>query len=131
MRSRASSRWRRSGGSEVLIALGASLIALFLGLRLINTYGDPMPWTAQSDYLRTLMSFLNVKKYPPSLDYLLVTIGPALMLLACLENVRGRFANAATGVRARAVVLLRAASRARASGSRNDRDGAGLRECRC
>ena len=79
---------------RVLIALGATLIAFFLGLRLINTYGDPMPWTTQSDYLRTLMSFLNVKKYPPSLDYLLVTLGPALMLLACLENLRGWFANA-------------------------------------
>ena len=61
---------------RVLIALGASMVALFLGLRLINTYGDPVPWTTQSDYLRTFMSFLNVKKYPPSLDYLLATLGP-------------------------------------------------------
>jgi uncharacterized membrane protein len=77
---------------RVLIGLGASMVALFLGLRLINTYGDPVPWTTQSDYLRTLMSFLNVKKYPPSLDYLLATLGPALMLLAYLEQVRGKFA---------------------------------------
>ena len=78
---------------RVLIAIGASMVALFLALRLINTYGDPVPWTTQVDHLHTLMSFFNVKKYPPSLDYLLVTIGPALMLLACLENVRGRFAD--------------------------------------
>jgi uncharacterized membrane protein len=76
---------------RVLIALGASMVSMFLGLRLINTYGDPVPWTTQSDYLSTLMSFLNVKKYPPSLDYLLATLGPALMLLACLEQVRGKF----------------------------------------
>jgi uncharacterized membrane protein len=79
---------------RVLIALGASMIALFLGLRLVNTYGDPAPWATQSDYLRTMMSFLNVKKYPPSLDYLLATLGPALMLLACLENLRGWFVSA-------------------------------------
>jgi uncharacterized membrane protein len=78
---------------QVLVAIGASMVALFLALRLINTYGDPVPWTTQSDHLRTLMSFFNVKKYPPSLDYLLVTLGPALMLLACLESVRGRFAD--------------------------------------
>jgi uncharacterized membrane protein len=78
---------------RVLLALGASMVALFLGLRLINTYGDPVPWATQSDYVRTLMSFLNVKKYPPSLDYLLATLGPALMLLGCLENVRGRLAS--------------------------------------
>jgi uncharacterized membrane protein len=77
---------------RVLVALGGSMVASFLALRLINTYGDPAPWTTQSDHLRTLMSFLNVKKYPPSLDYLLATLGPALMLLACLENVRGRLA---------------------------------------
>lgn len=79
---------------RVLASLGASMVALFLGLRLINTYGDPVPWTTQSDHLGTLMSFLNVKKYPPSLDYLLATLGPTLMLLACLENVRGWFASA-------------------------------------
>jgi uncharacterized membrane protein len=78
---------------RVLLGLGGSMVALFLALRLINTYGDPVPWTTQSDHLRTLMSFLNVRKYPPSLDYLLVTLGPALLLLACLENARGWFAN--------------------------------------
>jgi len=78
---------------RVLVALGGTLVALFLVLRLINAYGDTVPWTTQSDHLRTLMSFLNVKKYPPSLDYLLATLGPALMLLACFENARGRVAD--------------------------------------
>jgi len=70
---------------RVLIALGASMVALFLALRLINAYGDPVPWTAQSDYARTLMSFMNVKKYPPSLDYLLMTLGPALIVLGAVR----------------------------------------------
>ena len=78
---------------RLLITLGASMIALFLALRLINLYGDPVPWAAQSDHLRTLMSFMNVKKYPPSLDYVLATLGPMLVLLAYLENLRGWFAN--------------------------------------
>jgi uncharacterized membrane protein len=78
---------------RLLVTLGASAVALFLVLRLINVYGDPLPWTAQSDHLRTLMSFMNVKKYPPSLDYLLATLGPMLVLLAWLENVRGGLAN--------------------------------------
>ena len=79
--------------NRILVTLGASMIALFLVLRLINVYGDPVPWTPQSDHVRTLMSFLNVKKYPPSLDYVLVTLGPMLLLLAHLETVRGWFAN--------------------------------------
>jgi uncharacterized membrane protein len=78
---------------RLLVSLGAALFALFLGLRLINTYGDTVPWTTQSDAVTTLMSFLNVKKYPPSLDYLLATLGPALLMLAYLENMRGWFAN--------------------------------------
>ena len=78
---------------RLLITLGASMFALFLALRLINVYGDPVPWTVQSDHLRTLMSFMNVKKYPPSLDYVLATLGPMLVLLANLENLRGWFAN--------------------------------------
>ena len=78
---------------RLLVTLGCSMVALFLVLRLINVYGDPVRWTVQSDHLRTLMSFMNVKKYPPSLDYLLATLGPMLMVLACLENVRGWFAS--------------------------------------
>src|SRR5689334_18087022 len=78
---------------RILVTLGASMIALFFVLRLVNVYGDPVPWTTQSDHIHTLMSFMNVKKYPPSLDYVLVTLGPMLLLLAQLENVRGWFAN--------------------------------------
>jgi uncharacterized membrane protein len=74
---------------RVLISLGASAVVLFVALRLINTYGDPHPWVAQPTASQTLMAFLDVEKYPPSLMYLLVTLGPALILLAYLESARG------------------------------------------
>ena len=78
---------------SMLTSLGAGAIALFLVLRLVNLYGDPVPWAPQFDYQSTMMSYLNVKKYPPSLDFLLATLGPALVVLACLENARGWLAN--------------------------------------
>jgi uncharacterized membrane protein len=74
---------------RVLISLGASAVVLFVALRLINTYGDPHPWVAQPTASQTVMAFLDVEKYPPSLTYLLVTLGPALILLAYLESARG------------------------------------------
>ncbi len=77
---------------RVLISLGASAVVLFVALRLINTYGDPQPWVAQPTVSQMVMAFLNVEKYPPSLMYLLVTLGPALVLLAYLETARGWFA---------------------------------------
>jgi uncharacterized membrane protein len=77
---------------QTLLTLGAAAIAAFFVLRLINGYGDPAPWEIQSDAGRTLMSFFNVGKYPPSLLFLLVTLGPALLLLAQLEHARGWFA---------------------------------------
>lgn len=68
-----------------LVALGMSSSALFLLLRTINVYGDPRPWTAQASATRSVLSFLNVSKYPPSLLYVLMTLGPMLVLLAWLE----------------------------------------------
>jgi uncharacterized membrane protein len=77
---------------RILLGMGASAVMLFVALRLINTYGDPQPWVPQATFGQTVMAFLNVEKYPPSLSYLLVTLGPALMLLAALESARGWFA---------------------------------------
>lgn len=77
---------------RILIALGLSLIGIFVVLRLVDVYGDPRKWSAHSSILFTALSFLNVSKYPPSLFYLLVTLGPALVLLALLESAQGRFA---------------------------------------
>jgi uncharacterized membrane protein len=77
---------------RILLGIGASAVMVFVALRLINTYGDPQPWVPQATFGQTVMAFLNVEKYPPSLLYLLATLGPALMLLAALESARGWFA---------------------------------------
>lgn len=73
---------------KILLYTGFGLIVLFFLLRLINAYGDPVPWTNQENTTRTIMSFFNVHKYPPSLMYAAITIGIALVLLALLENVK-------------------------------------------
>ncbi|HEU5154838.1 MAG TPA: heparan-alpha-glucosaminide N-acetyltransferase domain-containing protein [Gemmatimonadales bacterium] len=74
---------------QTLIRMGLAMIAGFLALRMLNVYGDPNPWSPQRNGLMTLFSFINVTKYPASLQYLLITLGPALVGLAFLERLRG------------------------------------------
>lgn len=73
----------------ILQYLGFACIALFVVIRFINGYGDPNPWSVQPNPVFTGLSFLNVTKYPPSLLYLLVTLGPAIIFLAISENYYG------------------------------------------
>jgi uncharacterized membrane protein len=72
-----------------LLAIGIIAVMLFAVLRFSNIYGDPFKWTEQRSGLYTFFSFLSVTKYPPSLLYLLITIGPGLIFLALTENVHG------------------------------------------
>ncbi len=73
--------------------LGLAAIALFLLLRLNNIYGEAQPWTAiPRGPIYTALAVLNVTKYPPSLLYLLMTLGPVLLLLPLLERWRGPWA---------------------------------------
>ena len=71
---------------KILLRLGLAFIAGFLLIRVINHYGDPNPWSSQKNAIYTLMSFFNVTKYPPSLLYIGMTIGPALLFLAYTEK---------------------------------------------
>ena len=72
----------------ILVRLGGGLIALFVVLRAGNIYGDSRTWSVQSNAAFTVLSFLNTTKYPPSLLYLCMTLGPAILLLAFLERER-------------------------------------------
>jgi uncharacterized membrane protein len=71
--------------------LGAASLMAFVVLRATNVYGDPSVWAVQSTTLHTLLSFVNVQKYPPSLHYLLITLGVGFLLLAAFESARGKF----------------------------------------
>jgi uncharacterized membrane protein len=73
---------------RTLAWLGGAMVTLFVALRVIDGYGDPSPWAVQRSALFSLMSFLNCTKYPPSLDYLLMTLGPAILALALLDGAR-------------------------------------------
>lgn len=84
---------QRAVRDRLLLALGLSLLALFVVIRAMNGYGDPQPWVVQPEPLWTGLSFINVSKYPPSLDYALVTLGLAMLLLVALERLRGPLAN--------------------------------------
>jgi uncharacterized membrane protein len=75
---------------QELMHLGLASLAAFVVLRMSNLYGDPVDWSLQSTALQTLMSFVNVYKYPPSLLYLLLTLGGGLLCLAAFESARGR-----------------------------------------
>src|SRR6185437_14101027 len=75
---------------KILLITGFSLVGLFLVLRFINVYGDPSQWSVQRNGVYTLLSFLDVSKYPPSLLFLCMTIGPALIALALTEHLKNK-----------------------------------------
>jgi hypothetical protein len=110
---------------RVLLQTGVLLIVAFIAIRAIDNYGDPSRWSTQSSVVFTLLSFVNTTKYPPSLLYLLMTLGPACLALAWFEaSPPGGWSRPAGGLWPRAVVLLSAPVAARPWGW-NPRD------CRC
>lgn len=71
---------------RIMMRLGLALTIAFIVLRSVNRYGDPFQWSHQKSAVFTLLSFLNCTKYPASLDFLLMTMGPALILLAYFDR---------------------------------------------
>ncbi len=77
-----------------LIGLGVGCLVILLVLRGFNIYGEVLPWQAQGSALLTVMDFINYTKYPPSLDFVLLTIGAALLMLAWFETLSNKFMDA-------------------------------------
>jgi uncharacterized membrane protein len=74
---------------RITFALGFATTVAFVVLRLGNVYGDPRAWAPQKSAVMTLVAFLNCEKYPPSLCYLLMTLGPLLLTLAWFDRPPG------------------------------------------
>jgi uncharacterized membrane protein len=75
---------------HLLLIIGGTATALFVVLRAINVYGDPAEWSIQKNAVFTFLSFINTTKYPPSVLFLLMTLGPSLLALAAFEKGTGR-----------------------------------------
>src|SRR5689334_16874130 len=71
---------------RLLIIIGSVATLLFIVIRAINIYGDPSQWSQQKNFVFTVLSFVNTTKYPPSLLFLLMTLGPAILALALFES---------------------------------------------
>ena len=90
--------------------IGVGIAIAFVVIRALNIYGNAAAWAAQALPPRTLLSFLMVTKYPPSLAFLLMTLGPALLVLAWLDELAFLGSNPLHGrVRPGAAVLFRPA----------------------
>jgi len=77
-----------------LFKIGCAMIAAFIVLRAFDVYGDPRPWHVNPDAtMATLISFINTTKYPPSLLYLLMTLGPAALFCASADRMHGWIKN--------------------------------------
>jgi uncharacterized membrane protein len=75
---------------KILIKIGIASICLFFLLRGFNIYADINPWEFQESTIKTIISFFNVSKYPPSLAYTLITLGPAFIFLAWIERFKNK-----------------------------------------
>ncbi len=78
--------WSAEKRKRFLLRLGIGLTTAFVVLRAVNLYGDPVRWSAQKSAAFTVLSFLNTTKYPPSLLFLLMTLGPAILLLRIFDG---------------------------------------------
>jgi len=79
---------------QLFTYIGIACVLLFFALRGWNAYGNPKAWSTYETGLQTFFSFMNPLKYPPSLSFLLMTLGPTLFLMGRLENVKGKVVEA-------------------------------------
>ena len=104
---------------KILLKLGFVLTILFFVIRAINVYGDPQNWQPQTNPAFTILSFLNTTKYPASLLFLLMTLGPALLILAWVDKInekmkKAKFKPRPHHIRTRSAFLFRFADVCRA-----------------
>jgi uncharacterized membrane protein len=78
----------------LFLRMGAVCIGLFFLLRMIDVYGDGVPWSLQKNRLFTFLSFINLTKYPPSLDFCLLFLGAMFLILSIMQKVRGKWTDA-------------------------------------
>jgi uncharacterized membrane protein len=78
--------WEPERRRRFLVRLGLGMIAAFIVLRAAGVYGEQIPFVTQKNGVFTLLSFLNTSKYPPSLLFVLMTLGPAMLALAWFER---------------------------------------------
>jgi uncharacterized membrane protein len=85
--------WQPAARQRFMRRMGFAMVIAFLVLRIANLYGDPARWSVQKSVVFTGLSLLNCTKYPASLDFLLMTLGPALLALAYLDRYPPRARN--------------------------------------
>jgi len=78
---------------DLFTKIGWSALLLFVIIRFVNAYGDPVPWSVQKQEVFTLLSFMNVTKYPPSLVFCLVTLGIMFLVLSFSDGKNGTITN--------------------------------------
>ena len=78
---------------KTILNIGFAVTIFFIVIRFINLYGDPVHWSTQKNGLYTFLSFINASKYPPSLCYASMTLGPALIFLSLIETVQNKITN--------------------------------------
>lgn len=76
--------------NRLLLWMGVGAIVFFILLRVADKYGDPLHWSSQKNTVYTFLSFMNLQKYPPSLLYMLATLGPAFIFLSLIKKGGGR-----------------------------------------
>ncbi len=81
---------------KIFLIIGLVSLLLFIIVRFINIYGDPLPWTIQKNSFFTFLSFVNITKYPPSLLFCLLTLGTMFIILSLVEGMKNKLTDIAT-----------------------------------